>query len=123
MRHLIPAALAAAVMALLIALDIARPLGAHPSWSRQTLLIGAPFGLLLATLAPYALRPTPRLLFWALATLAAYAAAKSGGMQFAASYAEDVPAGKLWFFGWIAMGAALAGWLTTLLQVALDKRL
>ncbi len=112
-----PAAIAAAVMAVLIIFDIANPMGAHPWWSQKSLLIGAPFGLTLATLASYAIRSTPRILFWALATLAAYAAAKSGGIQFAASYGEDATAGKLWFFGWIGTGAALAGWLTTLIQV------
>jgi len=116
MRHLLPALIAALLMAALIALDIARPLGAHPWWSQKTLLIGAPIGLILATLAGLKLRPLPLALTFAIASALAFAAAKYGQTQFAASYAEDQLAGKLWYFGWIATGvfsvATLAATLT-----------
>lgn len=103
------------VMAALIALDIAKPLGAHPWWSQKTLMIGAPIGVILAALSPVALRPQPRILFFAL-TLAAFGIAKYGQTQFAASYAEDALAGRLWYFGWIATGGAIAGWLMSVLR-------
>ncbi len=103
MRHLLPA---------LIALDIARPLGAHPWWSQKTLLIGAPIGLIIATLLGLKLRPISLTITFAIATAWAFACAKYGQTQFAASYAEDQFAGKLWYFGWIATGATLAAALT-----------
>lgn len=112
MRHLLPALIAALVMAALIALDIARPLGTHPWWSQKTLLIGTPIGLILATLARLKLRPLPLAVTLAIATALAFATAKYGQTQFAASYAEDQLAGKLWYFGWIATGATLAASLT-----------
>jgi hypothetical protein len=112
MRHLLPALIAALVMAALIALDIARPLGAHPWWSQKTLLIGTPIGLILATLAGLKLRPSPLTITCAITTALAFATAKYGQTQFAASYAEDALAGKLWYFGWIATGATLTATLT-----------
>lgn len=123
MRPLLPALIAALLMAALIALDIALPLGAHPWWSQKTLLIGAPIGLILATLAGLKLRPLPLTITFALATTLAFAAAKYGQTQFAASYAEDQFAGKLWYFGWIATGATLAATLTATLTTALAKTL
>lgn len=116
MRHLLPALIAALLMAALIALDIARPLGAHPWWSQKTLLIGAPIGLILATLAGLKLRPVPLTITLAIATALAFATAKHGQNQFAASYAEDQFAGKLWYFGWIATGATLAATLTAIVS-------
>ncbi len=112
MRSLLPALIAALLMSALIALDIARPLGAHPWWSQKTLLIGAPIGLILATLLCLKLRPLPLTITFAIATALTFATAKYGQTQFAASYAEDALAGKLWYFGWIATGAALAAALT-----------
>ncbi len=114
MRHLLPALIAALFMGALIALDVARPLGAHPWWSQKTLLIGALFGLILATLAGLKLRPLPLTVTFAIATALAFATAKYGQTQFAASYAEDQFAGKLWYFGWIAPGATLTATFTAL---------
>ncbi len=108
MRHLLPALFAALLMGALIALDIARPLGAHPWWSQKTLLIGTPIGLVLATVASLKLRPILLTITFAHTTALAIATAKYGQSQFAASYAEDQLAGKLWYFGWIATGATLS---------------
>ncbi len=116
MRPLLPALIAALLMAALIALDIARPLGAHPWWSQKTLLIGTPIGLILATLAGLKLRPLPLTVTFAITTALAFATAKYGQTQFAASYAEDQLAGKLWFFGWIATGATLAATFTAIVS-------
>lgn len=116
MRHLIPALIAAALMAVLIALDIARPLGAHPWWSQKTLLIGTPIGVILATLASPLSTATKRLIVFALLTVAALFTAEYGQTQFAASYAEDAFAGKLWYFGWIATGVAMVATITAAVQ-------
>ncbi|MBO9406230.1 hypothetical protein J7399_02225 [Shimia sp. R9_1] len=120
MRHLIPALAAALLMAVLILVDVARPLGAHPWWSQQTLLIGAPLGLLLATLAGLRLNTLPLSIAFLLATALAFGAAKYGQLQFAASYAEDQLAGQLWHFGWIATGLFSAATLTAAAATLID---
>lgn len=116
MRHLIPALAAAVLMAALIAFDVARPLGAHPWWSQQTLLIGAPVGLLFATLAGLRLNALPVLALSAIGLALAFGVAKYGQLQFAASYAEDQLAGQLWHFGWIATGLFAAATFTAALN-------
>ncbi|MCH2067500.1 hypothetical protein [Shimia sp.] len=122
MRHLLPALIAALVMAALIALDIARPLGAHPWWSQKTLLVGAPIGLILATLAGLKLRPISLTVTLTITTALAFATAKYGQTQFAASYAEDALAGKLWYFGWIATGATLGATFTAIVSALFKTR-
>lgn len=91
-------------MILAAILGLSQSLGAHPFWSTQIALIGAPVGALLALILRYATR-----FQWssALAALVltgmALAMATMGKTRFAASYAEDVQAGQLWYFGWIAV--------------------
>ncbi|WP_270727364.1 hypothetical protein [Shimia sp. Alg240-R146] len=121
MRHLLPALIAAVFIAAIIAIDTAKPLGAHPWWSQRTLLLGTPVGLILATLAGLKLRSMPLTIAFALATVLAFALAKYGQTQFAASYAEDRFAGQLWYFGWIATGAAFAATLTAAVQAILRR--
>ncbi|CUH54410.1 hypothetical protein [Shimia marina] len=121
MRHLLPALIAAILMALFIALDTGRSLGAHPWWSQKTLLIGALIGLFLATLAGLKLRPMPLTVATMLGTILAFATAKYGQTQFAASYAEDQLAGQLWYLGWMATGALTAAWLTSVVQWLLNR--
>lgn len=109
----------AVLVALLVPLALAyfgifRLLGAHPWWDVQTALIGAPIGCLiglgLARLGPV----MGRGLGLALLTMA-IASASYGKMQFAASYAEDALAGKLWYFGWIGIAAGLGASLVAIL--------
>ncbi|MBO9474721.1 hypothetical protein J7413_14320 [Shimia sp. R10_1] len=116
MRHLIPALAAALLMAVFIAFDLARPLGAHPWWSQQTLLIGAPIGLILASLARLKLQPVAQIPAFGAATLLAFAAAKYGQLQFAASYAENQLAGQAWYFGWIFTAISGAALLTAIID-------
>jgi uncharacterized membrane protein len=88
-------------------------LGAHPAWATQTLLIGAALGLIAALVTrdlPFRLR----LVAFALFTVATYAIAAYGKYQFAASYAEDVLAGKFWYFGWYATCNFAAATIATL---------
>ena len=85
-------------------------LGAHPWWALKVALIGAPVGVVLgAVLSRYALLPS---VIAGLVLLAlAYGAAYYGKTQFAASFAEDAFAGKLWYFGWIGTAAGLSALL------------
>ncbi|MEP2531366.1 hypothetical protein [Shimia sp.] len=121
MRTLLPALIAVLIMAVLIVLDVAKPLGAHPWWSQQTLMIGTVIGAIVATLATRMSTPMKRLMAFALITVLAFGLAKYGQTQFAASYAEDALAGKMWYYGWIETGAALAAAITAAAQVFLRK--
>ncbi len=121
MRTLIATLAAVLIVAALVALDAAKPLGAHPWWSQNTLVVGVPIGLILASLLARVSTPAKRLGFGIVVTAIAFTAAKFGQTQFAASYAEDAVAGRLWYFGWIAVGATAAATLTFLAQVGLRK--
>ncbi|MDA5558484.1 hypothetical protein [Shimia sp. MMG029] len=114
MRHLVPALAAALLMAVFIAFDLARPLGAHPWWSQKTLLIGTPIGLILASIARLKLSTFAQITAFGAATLLAFAAARYGQLQFAASYAEDQLAGQAWYFGWIFTAISGAAFLTAI---------
>mgnify|MGYP000265312519 CR=1 FL=1 len=112
-KYMIPIALGLAVPIGLAYLGLTKTLGAHIWWDVKTIVIGAPFGVALAFLPlPRALR-----LFGCLAiALLAFGAAKYGQTQFAASYAEDALAGKLWYFGWILCGVGFAALISTVSQ-------
>ncbi len=122
MHLLLPAVIAVFAIGVLIFADVAADFGAHPWWSRKTLMIGTPIGLVLALLSPMLLRPLPRFVAFLIATALAFGVARYGQTQFAASYAEDALAGKLWYFGWIATGATLAATLFTGLQLIAKRR-
>ncbi len=99
--------LALAVPVLLGWLGPFQSLGAHPWWALTVALIGAPIGLVFGVLlARLALVPSVVLALVALAL--AYGVAYYGKTQFAASYAEDAFAGKLWYFGWIGTAAGMS---------------
>ncbi|CUK06816.1 hypothetical protein Q8W25_03750 [Shimia thalassica] len=122
LKPALPVILAAIVMALVVVFDVPTSFGAHPWWSTKSVLIGAPIGIVIAVLATrLTISAMVRRITFAVAVVAAFGVAKYGGEQFAASYAEDAFAGKLWFFGWIATSAAVAAWLVTLFQTMLDK--
>ncbi|SHJ14319.1 hypothetical protein SAMN05444000_105148 [Shimia gijangensis] len=121
MRFILTLIVTILLMAALIALDIAKPLGAHPWWSQKTLMIGAPIGLILGALSARVIAPLPRTVLFALFTLAAFGITKYGQTQFAASYAEDTLAGKLWYFGWIGIAVMAAAMCFSLVQLTLRK--
>ncbi|MGJ8584875.1 MAG: hypothetical protein ACSHXD_12330 [Marinosulfonomonas sp.] len=79
-------------------------LGAHPWWGFKVGYVGVPVGLVLyltqlAWRAGYAPKAALYAVFLCLAAYLTY----RGKIQFAASYAEDAAAGRMWFFGWIAV--------------------
>jgi len=78
-------------------------LGAHPWWAEKVVWVGVPVGFSLAATAWILQLPGGiRKLGFAGLTLAAFIVAHTGKMRFTASYAEDMLAGQLWYFGWIA---------------------
>ncbi len=82
--------------------DLPKALGAHPFWSDQVVLIGTPIGLILGLTSlrlPYAVRTITFLGLSALSAIAVY----WGKTAFAASFAENVIAGRVWYYGWICL--------------------
>jgi len=107
-RFLIAAAIALAVTIGIGFFGWTQILGAHPFWSAQVTLIGAPIGVVLAGLALLRLTWLKGVVFFAVLTAAAFGVAHYGKTQFAASFAEDQFAGTLWYYGWIAAATFLA---------------
>ncbi|MBT8458298.1 MAG: hypothetical protein HKP37_13125 [Boseongicola sp.] len=118
-KSILPFALAAFTVILAAFLGASQSLGAHPIWATKIALIGAPVGAVLAVILRFATRYQWASAFAALVlTGLALAMATMGKTRFAASYAEDVQAGQLWYFGWIAV----ALFATTTLALLLPKR-
>ena len=95
-------------------LGLAQWLGAHPWWATQVAWIGAPIGLVIAALM-VTRRSWRPLGASAILTLIAFGAASLGKARFAASYAEDMLAGQIWYWGWIATALFAAATLTLLI--------
>ncbi|MDJ0824807.1 MAG: hypothetical protein QNJ16_04825 [Rhodobacter sp.] len=95
-------------------LGVSQWLGAHPWWAGQTAWVGVAVGLIIGLLS------VRRTRWWrigvgvALIVVSAIAAGY-GKAQFAASFAEDAFAGRLWYFGWIGIAAGVASMLLGLL--------
>lgn len=101
------ALLAGAALPLVLALTgLSRMLGAHPWWDVKTSLIGAALGLVATPILLPASRKW-RLLAGLILLAVAAGAAHYGKTRFAASFAEDALAGRLWYFGWIGIAAGL----------------
>ena len=105
-RDLVFAGLAGLAVIVAAHLGISERLGAHPVWAVTTGYAGAVAGA-VAGLVLSRVRVGPVLVVGALAAGLGLWAAKVGAARFAASYAEDALAGRVWFFGWI--GAAAGG--------------
>ena len=81
-------------------------LGAHPSWTVTVGLIGAAIGAAAwLVLHLFAAPGRKVLMLGAVLLLACAALAWFGKTRFVASYAQDVLAGRFWFFGWMAVGS------------------
>jgi hypothetical protein len=83
---------------------LAESLGAHPFWSISIAWLGVPFGLIVALATKWLdwswlLRVSIGIVGLGIA----YAVATYGKSAFAASYAEDVLAGRMWYFGWVGV--------------------
>jgi hypothetical protein len=105
---------------LALTFSLPQQLGAHPWWSDKVLWIGVPVGAILALLTwAFSLGRLPRVLGFSVFTVLSYSAAHIGKSRFAASYAEDMFAGQMWYFGWIATCAFCAA---TLASIFLPRR-
>jgi hypothetical protein len=113
----LPAVLTSAYLFGMQFLNVPVVLGAHPLWAMKVVLIGLILGLSVSVVFHLIrTRRLKRYLLLCAALIAAFSLAHYGKTQFAASYAEDVIAGKFWFFGWIASVAALAALISTALS-------
>ena len=98
------------------ALNLPQIFGAHPWWSQKVILIGLPIGLVIAwTLAQTPLSRSVIAALTGAATVTAAVIAMTGKARFTASYAEDVFAGQMWYFGWIGTCGLAAALVATLL--------
>lgn len=107
LRFLTGPIVATVALALAWAADLPKGFGAHPWWSTDVLWMGGGVGILAGILVSL----TPRWTSAVLAVLAifGFASARWGGLEFAASYAENQTAGVLWYWGWltaVGFGAA-----------------
>jgi len=121
MKHSLVVAIVSAGVTLVLAwFGVTSYFGAHPvAWPFQVALIGAPIGAFIAVVAGFVLpsKLVRLILFFALLLLV-WGVAEYGKLEFAASYAEDRLAGKLWYYGWIAVCAML----TSVLATAADRK-
>lgn len=108
--RVIDAGLAMASAAVLLGLagwlGVTRALGAHPFWAEQVVWIGIAIGAALFLLSRFWHRH--RWLKLALTGVllgVSYMIADLGKARFAASFAEDFTAGRMWYFGWMAVVA------------------
>ncbi|ARU88671.1 hypothetical protein [Pseudomonas sp. M30-35] len=82
-------------------------LGAHPRWGMKIAYLAIASGLVMLFLATLASRRWQfQLITFSTLLIISIAITTYGKTQFAASYAEDDFAGKLWFFGWVGALAA-----------------
>lgn len=103
-RILVNAILAGAMVIALAYLGVPRMLGAHPFWAVKVAYIGIGFGVVIAaSFWVWQGSWWAKLAVFAGLLLASAALTGFGKMRFAASYAEDFLAGRLWYFGWIAV--------------------
>ncbi len=83
-------------------------LGAHPYWAVRIGWTGGAVGVVLvAVMIAFRVTATTRIGIGLAGLGLAFAVARIGAARFAASYAEDALAGRMWFFGWITVAAAL----------------
>lgn len=123
MRKFLPLLVTLLALGAALALDVPKQLGAHPWWSQKNLLIGGGLGIATAFAAGFLPGPVSlRVIVFAVLSGFFFWAAQAGGIQFAASYAEDARAGQLWYLGWIATPAALSALLYTATIWLLSKR-
>ena len=97
------AILSAIVTAVIVYLfDVPALAGAHPSWADQVLIWGVVIGTVLAAVTTR-LPGQLRVIGFSILAIGSYLVAEAGKTRFAASYAEDVVGGQMWYFGWHAL--------------------
>lgn len=107
-RELVTGALTAAVLVLLAYQGVTEMLGAHPWWAFKVGYFGVIIGVVIYVVQSFWRGSfATKVLMISVALLAMTVTVWIGKARFSASYAEDAVAGKMWFFGWIGIVAAL----------------
>lgn len=89
-------------------LGLPEALGAHPFWAVRAGVIGSAIGAACLILLLWLGLSSGRILVLSgICLILSSGAAWFGKRAFAASFAEDVLAGRFWFFGWFAIAASL----------------
>ncbi|MBE1283587.1 MAG: hypothetical protein GJ676_09785 [Rhodobacteraceae bacterium] len=127
MEHILrifrPTFLTIILAALIQMTNLTTMLGAHPWWADKVVWLGVPVGLCLAATAwVLRLSRTTQMLGFGLATCVAFGLTQLGKARFAASYAEDMLAGQIWYLGWIATCALAFATLASLTAVSHQTR-
>lgn len=117
-RAFLPYAIAIAVMVMLALTDIPQSLGAHPWWATMVVWRGLPIGLAFAFALPFTgLSKKLRAVLIGIVLVITALISSHYHTRFVA--AEDADAfwpGRIWFYGWITMMAALPALIVTVLQ-------
>ena len=101
-----PYLFAAIVVILGANIGLTEILGAHPFWAVSIAWVGVPIGLIAAFVVKHlGWSWRIRSLTFLVCLAIAYGVAHFGKDRFAASFAEDALAGRMWYFGWIAVAA------------------
>lgn len=105
-RNLVNALIAAIVVMVLTLSGIPNFFGAHPFWGMKIAYFGVIAGIIVYSFAWVWQGGwgAKAILFVALLFLS-IGVTTFGKIRFAASYAEDAMAGRMWYFGWIAIAA------------------
>jgi hypothetical protein len=122
MKFLPPFLLTAIAIVAAYFIDLPTDFGAHPWWGQKAILIGAPIGLALTALAIWLMGSGRSTFVFIVFFAVSFGIAYYGKTAFAASFAEDQLAGKLWYFGWIATCSFAVSFLFSLLSVLLVRR-
>ena len=117
-RWFIALIIAVALPLLMAGMGFSVSWGAHPWWAWSTALIGVAIGIGFGL--GFSLLPkTPAIVIALVGLGLAVSVAIYGKTQFATSFAEDVFAGKLWYFGWVGIAAGITA---TVLAVLAPRR-
>ena len=114
-----------AVTAVLVALSAAKLTvlaGAHPWWAIQTGMIGTAIGCLIyGAMRLLGLRPGFLVVLSGLGLVAATVEVVLTRQAYIAADGPAALSGRLWYFGWIGLMAALCVWLCSLAVLALRR--
>jgi len=118
-REIFVAIVVAISLVVLAHLGVTTALGAHPWWSLKIAYIGVGIGAGIYFLMSFWHQSTrTKLLVSVIFLTNSTIFVWLGKARFVASYGDDIFAGKMWFYGWMAVVA----WIFVLIVVAVVKR-
>lgn len=120
--ELLTTILVTAVLSAFSAAKLTVLIGAHPWWAVQTGLVGTGVGCLIyGALRGMGLRPGFLGVLSSLGLLAITIEVVLTRQAYIAADGPEALSGRLWYFGWIGLMAALCIWLCSLAAVSLRR--